>query len=311
MITILVPIYNVEVYIGECVRSLMEQTYADCEYVFYDDCTPDNSIARLLEIVERYPERRNNVKVIRGDRNRGLGAARARLVQEVTTDFFCIVDSDDCLAKDALQILMDTMNATNADVVDGAYDEYNNGNLSLPHLPYHGTENEHLKRVLCQNLVSNRVWGRLYRTSFFMSKGPLFHEGIDYSEDFCCTARLMFGARRAWTDKVVYHYRTDNMSSYTKTVSEKSVRSYIRACDKVWRYYKAKDGVTFALEIGMLNAYREPFRNKMGYIIQQEGLSYETEKPFLRFIKAFLTKSNDSAVADCLYRLIRAIAVII
>lgn len=310
MITILVPIYNVEAYISECARSLMEQTYADCEYVFYDDCTPDKSIDRLLEIVEQYPERKSHVKVVRGDRNRGLGAGRSRLIQEVSTEFFCIVDSDDCLPKDALQILMDTMNAYGVDVVDGAYAEYNNGKLSKPYLPYHGIEDEHLKRVLCQNLVSNRVWGRLYRSSFFIDKGSLFHEGIDYSEDFCCTARLMLGARRAWTDEVVYHYRTDNMSSYTKTVSEKSVRSYIRACDKVWRYYKAQDCVTFALEIGMLNAYREPLKNKMGHIIQQEGLSYVPEKPFLRCIKAFLIKTNDSVIADYLYRLVRAIAIL-
>ena len=64
-----------EKYIEKCAVSLFEQTCNDIEYVFVDDCSPDNSIGILEEVRKRYPER-DKVKIIRHDRNRGLAAAR-------------------------------------------------------------------------------------------------------------------------------------------------------------------------------------------------------------------------------------------
>ena len=53
-VSILIPVYGVEHYIAQCVKSLMEQTYDDIEYIFVDDCTPDNSILLLREVLQDY-----------------------------------------------------------------------------------------------------------------------------------------------------------------------------------------------------------------------------------------------------------------
>ena len=59
LVSILVPIYNVEKFIKRCVESLMNQSYNNIEFIFVDDNTPDNSIGILNEILSKYPERKN------------------------------------------------------------------------------------------------------------------------------------------------------------------------------------------------------------------------------------------------------------
>ncbi|WP_341433820.1 glycosyltransferase, partial [Mesomycoplasma ovipneumoniae] len=76
-VSVLLPIYGVENYIAHCATSLMEQTYKDVEYIFVNDGTPDASIERLNQVIERYPDRRVQVQVIAHEQNMGLAMARA------------------------------------------------------------------------------------------------------------------------------------------------------------------------------------------------------------------------------------------
>ena len=63
-VSILVPVYGVEKYIERCARSLFEQTYDNIEYIFVDDCTKDRSIGILQKVLEDYPNRKNQVKIL-------------------------------------------------------------------------------------------------------------------------------------------------------------------------------------------------------------------------------------------------------
>ena len=63
-VSVIVPIYKVEGFIERCVRSLMEQTLREVEYIFVDDATPDGSIQVLEELIARYPERKEQVHIV-------------------------------------------------------------------------------------------------------------------------------------------------------------------------------------------------------------------------------------------------------
>ena len=89
-VTVIVPVYGVEKYIAECAESLFSQTYSDIEYVFCDDCTPDRSIELLREVVERYPERKEHVRIIRNEVNKGLGGTRRHLISHINSEAFVI-----------------------------------------------------------------------------------------------------------------------------------------------------------------------------------------------------------------------------
>ena len=76
LVSILVPIYNVENFIEKCSVSLFEQTYKNIEYVFVNDCSPDHSIEVLEKVAKNYPNRINSIKIINHDVNKGLAGAR-------------------------------------------------------------------------------------------------------------------------------------------------------------------------------------------------------------------------------------------
>ena len=103
-VTVIVPVYGVEKYIVECAESLFAQTYSDIEYVFCDDCTPDRSMELLCEVIERYPERKEHVRIIRNEQNKGLGGTRRHLISHINTEAFLIVDSDDILPPQGLDV---------------------------------------------------------------------------------------------------------------------------------------------------------------------------------------------------------------
>lgn len=103
----MVPIYGVEKYIERCARSLFEQTYENLEYIFVDDCTPDKSIEILERVMEDYPNRKEQVRIIRHEHNRGLAAARNTALDAATSPFITHVDSDDYLSLDAIRLFVE------------------------------------------------------------------------------------------------------------------------------------------------------------------------------------------------------------
>lgn len=309
-VTIIVPVYGVEKYIAECAESLLAQTYPDIEYVFCDDCTPDRSIEVLREVVARHPERSAHVRIIRNEQNKGIGGTRLHLISEVKTEYFLFVDSDDVLTTTAVETLVRRMNETDTDIVDGGYALYADGKAGTPILPPHDAPTRYLNKILCQNIILPRVWGRLYKTSVLQQVKDLFIEGIDFAEDICATSRLACVTSRSWTDEVIYYYRTDNINSYTCNITKKNILSYFRAMAVVLSFYHQRKGhLPMSLEIGVLNAYRECGRSNIAISLADETIGYVPEHFTAQLLyKLFHCKSKlVLKIADFLYRLVREI----
>ena len=307
-VTVIVPVYGVEKYIAECAESLFSQTYSDIEYVFCDDCTPDRSIELLREVMERYPERKERVRIVHNGTNMGIGTTRKRLVSEVHTDTFLFVDSDDVLPLNAVETLVNKMIETDTDIVDGAYAIYVDEKVGKVITPPHDEPSKYLDKILCQNIILPRVWGRLYKTSVLDKVKDLFIEGIDFAEDICATSRLACVTSRSWTDEVVYYYRTDNINSYTRNITKRNILSYFRAMSVVLSFYHQRKGhLPMSLEIGVLNAYRQCGRSDIPVTTADEIIAYVPEHFSARLLY-WLFHSKSGLVlklADYLYRLIR------
>ena len=307
-VTILVPVYGVEKYIAECAESLFSQTYSDVEYVFCDDCTPDRSIEVLREVMERYPERKEHVRIIHNDNNKGIGCTRMILVSQVMTDAFFFVDSDDVLPPNAVNALVNKMKETDTDIVDGAYAIYVDEKAGKVITPPHDEPSKYLDKILCQNIILPRVWGRLYKTTVLQKVKDLFIEGIDFAEDICATSRLACVTSRSWTDEVVYYYRTDNINSYTRNITKRNILSYFRAMSVVLSFYHQRKGhLPMSLEIGVLNAYRQCGRSRIPVTMADETIGYVPEH-FSAQLLYWLFHSKSKLVlklTDYLYRLIR------
>lgn len=308
-VSVLVPVYGVEKYIAVCAESLFAQTYEDIEYIFCDDCTPDGSIEVLREVMQRYPERQNAVRIIRNSRNIGLGGTRKHLISEMKGDAFVIVDSDDFLTKNAVELLVRRMEETDADIIDSAYRTYSDGKEGAVSLPSHADTDAFFKKALCQNLVSLRVWGKLYKASVVEKVPRLFIEGVDFAEDLCASSRLIGVTHREWIDDVTYLYRTDNMVSYSNNISEKNLLSYFRAMSVVLEFYHLRGHLPLALEIGLLNVYRECRRSGIPTQKADEIMGYVAEHfPAQLLLGMLRNKAIPLSITDALYRAVRWLA---
>lgn len=117
----IIPVYNVGKFIERCVRSLMEQTMDNVEYIFVDDASPDNSIQILQKVIADYPNRRDNVRILTHAENKGLPAARNTGLAVATGEYIFHCDSDDFVEKDLLSTLYETARNENADIVWSDY----------------------------------------------------------------------------------------------------------------------------------------------------------------------------------------------
>ena len=120
-VTIAVPVYGVEAYVGKCAESLFEQTYSNLEFLFINDCTPDRSIEVIERVLDRFPDRKKQVRIINQGKNKGCPAARNLAVQLATGDFLFHVDADDYIEKDAVASLVSEQSLDDADLVVANY----------------------------------------------------------------------------------------------------------------------------------------------------------------------------------------------
>lgn len=309
LVSVLVPVYGVEKYIERCAVSLFEQTYPDIEYIFVNDCTPDRSMDILRSVMDRYPSRKAQVRIIDNPENRGVGATRATAIAAATGCCLMHVDSDDYISPRAVELLCQRMEETGADVVDGGWQRVTSDGLSEPMKPYPcGDDRRYLSLMLCQNIVSNRMWGRLVRRGLYTENNITLVPGIDYCEDYSIMTRLMFFAHRASIDDVVYYYSDENGASYTHTVSPKHVRSFIKSNALVLDFFTRNDTTgryRFALQLGMINVMRDVRQNKFDFREADTLLGYKPEGMLFRVLHAMFRGSCPYRVAVATYLAVR------
>lgn len=257
-VSILVPVYGVEDYIEQCAVSLFEQTYRDIEYIFVDDCTRDRSIEVLGEVLGRYADRQAQVRIVRHEHNRGLGAARKTALSHATGDFILHVDSDDYLMRDAVQRLVRAQQTSGADIVSGAFLYLHPDGTTDKELCLSGLSRQKMLRlILAQNIIPYNIWGRLIRRSLFTDYGIDAIEGIDYAEDYALTSRLLFVAKNTCNiDEPVSVYRLATDSGTFHQMHRRHAVSLLKANEVVWQFLHTNDkndDYGYALELGMLN----------------------------------------------------------
>ena len=116
-VSVIIPIYKVEAFIERCATTLMEQTLHEVEYIFVDDATPDRSIQILEEVVARYSERKEQVRIVHHEENKGLPAARNTGLTLATGEYIFHCDSDDYVELTMLEELYHTAKNQEADIV--------------------------------------------------------------------------------------------------------------------------------------------------------------------------------------------------
>lgn len=219
-VSIIIPIYNVERFITRCATSLLEQTLQDVEFIFVDDATPDKSIYLLQEVLERYPERKEQVILIRHETNQGLPAARNSGLAVAKGEYVFHFDSDDFVDSTMLEQLYRTAQKHDADIVWCDWWLSFKKNERYMKQPAYATPMEALKGMLSGAMKFN-VWNKLVRRSLYEEHQILFPSGYGMGEDMTMI-RLFARARNVvYLPKAFYHYVQQNSGAFCKTSSSK------------------------------------------------------------------------------------------
>ena len=288
-VSILVSFFNVEDCIERCARSLFAQTYGNLEYVFIDDCSQDRSVSVLKDVARDYPDRADEIKLIRSSSNRGVAASRNIAIENSSGEFICFVDSDDWLELDAVELLVKKQQTIDADIVYGnALIHASEGVTELKERDY---LDKH-EMMTCYSRFTPGytmvLWRRLIRASLFRDFDIKAIDGLDYSEDKNLLTKVAYYAHRVChLDKIVYHYNRMNEHSLVAV-----------ALKKVFPLSAHQQ------EIGNMQAVADFFQNN-----KEEEFYLESSRALLRFLRtcmneALMVSSRKGfyAMVDCINR---------
>lgn len=229
-VSVCIPVYGVEKYIERCARSLFEQTMKDdIEFIFVDDCTPDKSIEILEKVLKEYPVRKNQVKIIRHEVNKGLTGARNTALKHVSGDYVTHCDSDDWVDKNLYEVMYETAVRTEADVVGCAIKmEYANQKSKI--VSFRGKTVEGLFHKDFNSVIFNSTVNKLYIRKIALDPTINSPEHITMAEDLLRTTQMLLKSTTlTLCDNVYYHYFCGNPGASTKNFTRKSFDSSYEA----------------------------------------------------------------------------------
>ena len=217
LISIIVPIYNVEKYLEKCVDSLIKQDYRPIEIILVDDCSTDGSALIAKKYAEEYPD---FCFLIQRDKNGGLSAARNSGMIVAKGDWISFVDSDDWVSDDYVSELATTAFKSSADVVLGNADYvYDSGEMKSASAFGNLKPGADQKEIIA--LCRSYAWGRLFKTSLFMDGDISFPEDIKRSEDIGTIIPILTKSKSiALLEKSIYFYyqRSNSLSNTNKNI---------------------------------------------------------------------------------------------
>lgn len=251
-VSILVPVYGVELYIKRCAKSLFEQTYENIEYIFVNDCSMDKSIDILMETIKSYPERAKQVRIINHNTNLGLGAARNTGVKNATGEFVFHVDSDDWIELDTIKEMVEVQRAEGADLVCGSYYNWYSDNSFKERIQNNTPKVTLLEKVLERQCITT-IWNRLISKRLYDENNIHVLEGINQAEDYNVLPLLIYYSKKiAYLSHPTYYYNLSNLNSLCSNFNHNKLQQQDRVYDYLINFFSNNDMYLKFLYNGLL-----------------------------------------------------------
>lgn len=227
LFSIIVPIYNVENYIVECLESIINQTYNFYELILVNDGSTDNS----GKIADDFARKYNNIKVIHKE-NGGLSSSRNVGINNAIGDYILFVDSDDLLVNNNVLINIVPF-IENNDVILLGMEKLYSDNTTKPVI---NNANEKLRNIKIDDKINGLIKSNIFISSacnkcinrrYFLKENLFFEEGV-LSEDMDWSVRLLLSVNELnFTNKPYYYYRQSREGSISTTVSQKHISDMV------------------------------------------------------------------------------------
>lgn len=210
LVSVIVPIYNVEPYIRQCACSILEQTYDNLEIIFVNDCTPDGSIDLLKQTIQNYPQRINQIQIINHEYNRGLASARKTGLKNSTGEYIINCDSDDYIEPDMISSLISAVTAGNYEIVAFPFFiDHNTGKNSVTKIT--DSKNYFNLNSIPVDTLHFSLSNKIIKRSILVNLGDV--PNANCWEDLAVTARVFAISKSTTTISTpLYHYRMNGNS---------------------------------------------------------------------------------------------------
>ena len=228
VISVIVPVYNVEKYLERCLDSLINQTLKDIEIICVNDGSSDNS----AEILNKYAGNDKRIKVITKE-NGGLSDARNKGMEFVSAQYTAFVDSDDWVDECTFEEAYKAIEKYKTDFVCFASQKvYENGKVEIQKLPFNGLQKMNYKRFRKTPVT---VWSKIFKTSIIKEHECVFPKGYNYEDNVFWTMYFPWIKTGYYINKPFYNYfqRADSI-----IYSDKKLFRYTNLIPLIFKYYK-------------------------------------------------------------------------
>ncbi|MEU6214228.1 bifunctional glycosyltransferase family 2 protein/CDP-glycerol:glycerophosphate glycerophosphotransferase [Streptomyces sp. NPDC047023] len=310
-LSIVVPVYNVELYLDECLESIAAQTFGDFEAILVDDGSTDTSAV----IAKAFAARDKRFRVVMQE-NAGLGAARNTGARHMHPDseYLAFVDSDDTMPDYAYQRLIETLDETGSDFAGGNVKRFRSVGMNQSWGHRAAFARTQLKTHISKfpALVTDRTaWNKVYRRTFWDEHGFQYPEGILYEDAPVSIPAHYFASSVDILSECVYHWRvretgersitqrsTDPVSLIDRVTSVRLVRESLKAKQgaKYVRYLRDYDYNVLSEELPLIYKYvgeggadfRAAFVKEVGGLVREIGTAPWSDLTVADRLKAYL-----------------------
>lgn len=221
LVSVIVPVYKVELYLERCLKSIISQTYKNLEIILVDDGSPD----KCPEICDQYAEYDKRIKVIHKP-NGGLSSARNAGIDVMNGEYVTFIDSDDFIPEDAIEKWVHYIKEYHADIVAGKYQMYYKGDILERNSTGKAEKWSACDALRYMFIIDGKLcsaWGKLYDARLF--ERLRYPEDIQYAEDMYVIHLLFHEAENiVFTNDVQYYYSQEGESLVRSAFSEKKLQ---------------------------------------------------------------------------------------
>lgn len=241
-VSVIVPMFKAAQYIERCAVSLFEQTLNDIEYLFVDDCSPDATVEVLQAVLDRYPQKRENTRIIRMSINGGTSVVRALGMKEANGEFVIHCDSDDWVDADYFEKMYNEAVKENVDIVVGDFiRESINSTCTIEtevcNPPRNMLKEIHNKSFYCM------LWNKLMRRSLLVDNTITLKPGINMWEDvLLCLQAFYFAEKIGKIEGSYYHYWINPTSYTVNSANDCSYRQRKWCVMELEKFFADKEG---------------------------------------------------------------------
>lgn len=233
MVSIIVPVYNAEIYIDPCIKSILNQTYTNFELLLIDDGSTDAS----GEICERFAQKDNRVKVIHNT-NHGVSYSRNMGLALAKGEYIAFCDADDLYKRNYLMEMWNAAQFQDADIVICNYSYLHKPQNKICERASGSIEKEEIyRRMFINNTIGGFVWNKFFRKSTIV--GIQFDENMQICEDTYFVCRSLKNAEKVYyVGDPLYLYRVhqnSTMNNVQNMFDESGSLKYAVVFEKILR----------------------------------------------------------------------------